>query len=301
MSAPDASAASAYQGCSIPPQVYEIAMGWDPRPEVERLLLLARDAGVRVASALELGCGAGRLLAALHHRVPQVCGIERSPAMGAVARRRLADVKPPPAEPRTAPGEPHSQPPGAPAAAGARRAQLVVGDMTDFAFDQSFDLIYASANTIRHAVDDAEIERMWRCIAAHLTPGGAVIADLELGLGHEQAQVGRPARWMLARGGALVHAEWAVVRPPSPRRPRSAIRWTFELREGADARRWIDAFELRSYETAEFLAAAARSGLTASSVYELRDPFLLPRDPRRFAGRALVRLQKPCRPAPANG
>lgn len=275
---------AAYDGCTIPPEVYEIGLGWDPAPEIDRLLFLARQSGLSVRSALELGCGAGRLLAAFPGDVGYLCGIELSSAMADLARRRLS---------QTGRAVAQSVPDGG-SQAGPSEA-IIAGDMTDFELNRKFDLIYTSANTIRHVSDDEALARFWRCVARHLAPGGVFIADTELGVDYERRQAGKPAAWTIARGEQSVRVAWQVVDPPSRERARSGIRWRFELESGGNEpeaggkrRMWDDRFELRAFDAAEFVEIAEQGGLVLRGLYELRDPHLLERSPRRFEGRGLV-------------
>ncbi|MBU0640060.1 MAG: class I SAM-dependent methyltransferase [Planctomycetes bacterium] len=255
--------ASDYGGCSVPAEVYDIAFGWDPQPEVERLLFLAREAGCRVSRVLELGCGSGRLLAALEDRVAETVGVELSSTMAEYARQRC-------------------------------RGDIITGDMTDFALNRTFDLVFASANTIRHVLDDKRIAGMWKCIAQHLQPGGVFVADVELGVMAEAERLGRPARWMNSRGDSLVHVLWDVAQAPTPQAPRTRVRWEFELR-GPRRQSWQESFDLRAYEADEFLHRATEGGgLEPVSIHELRDPYLFAVPVENVAGRVLVTLRR-CR------
>lgn len=250
-------------GYSVPPEIYDLATGWDPQPEVNRLLFLSRQAGVDPRGVLELGCATGRLLHALRGSVPDAWGIELSPPLAEFARNRGAGV-------------------------------IVVGDMTDFALGRTFDLIFTSANTIRHALTDAAIARMWNCIFEHLAPGGVFIADLELGLAAEAGKVGRPVSWEIARGDKRVRATWLVTAPPSPETRCSKTQYTFESRGRESARVWQESFELRVYDAAEFLALAAEHGhLEPVGLYEPRDPYLFETPLDKAVGRRLVVLQRP--------
>ncbi|MFQ5807336.1 MAG: class I SAM-dependent methyltransferase [Phycisphaerae bacterium] len=247
---------------SMPPEVYDIGVGWDPQPEISRLLFLAEQAGVRPGSALELGCGTGRLMRALREHVPDTCGIELSPAMADLGRARGA-------------------------------GEILVGDMSDFTFGRRFDLIFASANTIRHVLTADAIARMWDCIREHLEPGGLFIADLELGFAAEAAKVGRPATWMIAHGETTVHASWLVAEPPSPKTRCCTIAYTLEARGGALAGKWQERFRLRTYDAHEFLEfATVGGGLEPRGIYELRDPYLLETSAEKAVGRFLAVLRR---------
>lgn len=251
-----------YRGCAIPPDVYEIGFGWDTGPEVERLLFLACEHGAQPSSALELGCGAGRLLAALGERVSRASGIELSEAMAQRARSRSA-------------------------------ASVMAGDMSEFALDASFDLIYASANTIRHVIGAGPISSMWRCIADHLNEGVVFIADLDLGLAAERERVGKPAFWTISRGAESVRVGWAVTRPPGDADKICEIEFSFEARGDALNGTWRERFRLRSYDAREFVELAENcSGLQLGGLYEIRDPHLPRVEVDRAVGRHMVVFEK---------
>jgi len=256
-----------YRGSVIPPGIHDIAFDWDPQPEVQRLLHFAREAGADVRSVLELGCGTGRLLAALGAHLSDRWGIELSREMAEAARARSG-------------------------------ARIVAGDMCDFALERTFDLIFASANTVRHAATAAQIAGLWRCVAEHLVSGGVFIADLELGFEAEAAKLHRPAFWTLSRGPLQVRASWCVVRPPAPDTRCCTVEWEFEARSDRPLGRWSESFELRTYDADEFVRlATAAGGLEPRGIYEVRDPYLLPRTPENAVGRMLVVLQSPRRDA----
>ncbi len=252
----------------IPPGIYDVAFGWDPEPEIERLRFACGQAGCEPKSALELGCGTGRLLRALQRRVPDVVGLDLDPAMVAFARRYV-------------------------------RVPVLPGDMSKFACGTTFDLIHTSANTIRCVTEPAAILSMWRCIGVHLNPGGVFVADVELGFAAEAEKAGHPVSWMMSRGDALVHVTWQVVLAPDAQTRCSGLAWTFELRQGDKRESWREEFRLRTYDAAEFLEiatkpedAATGAGLAAAGIYEIRDPYLFETPPEKAVGRMLVVLKR---------
>jgi SAM-dependent methyltransferase len=248
-------------GYTVPAEVYDLAVGWDPQPEVNRLLFLARQVGVEPHSALELGCATGRLLAVLKKSVPDVCGIELSATLAGFARDRGA-------------------------------GRIVVGDMASFELNRTFDLVFTSANTIRHVLSDTAITDMWRCIRGHLAPDGVFIADLELGFDAEAEKVGRPTSWEIARGHESIKATWVVMHPPSPQTRCCKTEYMFESRSESPPRKWRECFALRTYDAPEFLSIASAHGrLTPVGIYELRDPYLFETSAERALGRHLVVLR----------
>lgn len=245
-----------YEGCLIPPEVYEIGLGWDPREEVDRLLFLAREHGVTPRSALELGCGAGRLLAALRDRIELRVGIELSEPMAL----RAAETS---------------------------GAEVITGDMSRFDLARSFDLIYSSANTLRYLPDDPAVARCLQAIAAHLSPAGVYVADLEVGSPQDPDLPACTSRWMMSRGSTLVHVTWAVVRSTDPATRRCRIAWTFEVDDGASRRVYREEFSARVFSMGELAAFARDAGLRVVGVYEPRDPYLIPVAHDAVCGRVL--------------
>jgi SAM-dependent methyltransferase len=103
---------------------------------------------------LELGCGTGRVLLPLVRQGHQVTGIDASPAMLDVARRKLA------AEKLTG------------------RATLVQQEMLELDVDGRFNLAFAAINTFMHlATTDDQLAALDR-IYQHLNPGGLLVLDL---------------------------------------------------------------------------------------------------------------------------
>lgn len=251
------------RGYHVPPEIYDIAVGWDPQPEIDRLLFLARQAGLWPQSALELGCGTGRLVRCLRHTVPVVCGIELSAAMAELGRARGA-------------------------------GEILVADLSDFTLDREFELIFTSANTIRHVLTDDTLARMWRCVAAHLAPSGVFIADLELGFADQAARVGKPAMWTTSRGQTGVHVSWLVSEAPSPITRCCKVEYTFEARGDGPPSRWQERLELRTYDAREFIELASSGArLELAGLYEVRDPYLVEIPVEDAVGRFLVVLQRP--------
>ena len=98
---------------------------------------------------LELGCGSGRVLLNLAREGSAVTGVEKSPAMLALARNRLALQ---------------------PSIAG--RISLLEDDFTRIRLGKSFPLILLPFNTFAHMVDPADVHAALKTISLHLAPGG---------------------------------------------------------------------------------------------------------------------------------
>jgi SAM-dependent methyltransferase len=114
---------------------------------------LAAAEGGRV---LEVACGSGRVLVPLARAGHDVAGLDASPHMLALARRKLEAAGP----------------------AVAARARLAEGDMRDFALGRAFDLAIVAVKSLSYLVDRADQLRTLATIAAHLRPGGLLALDL---------------------------------------------------------------------------------------------------------------------------
>jgi SAM-dependent methyltransferase len=120
-------------------ELYDIAFDWDVTDEVEWLL---ERLGLECRSVFEPGCGSGRMLDALARRGIEVTGIDLSPAMVELARRRLGD-----------------------------RGTVVVADMTNFDLGRTFDGAISPINTLLH-LSPNELAAHLSATARHLRPGG---------------------------------------------------------------------------------------------------------------------------------
>lgn len=116
-------------------------------------LELAAAQGGRV---LEVACGSGRVALPLARAGHQVVGLDASPHMLALARRKLAAAGP----------------------AIADRVRLVRGDMRGFELDQEFDLAIVAVKSFAYLTSQTDQERALRAVAAHLRPGGLLALDL---------------------------------------------------------------------------------------------------------------------------
>src|SRR5437899_5371328 len=92
------------------------------------------------ASILELGCGTGRVLVPLAGRCGYIHGIDRSEAMLAVCRDKLRRAKIP-----------------------VTKAQIALGDISDFALGRTFDLIIAPFRVLQNLETASEVHGFFRC------------------------------------------------------------------------------------------------------------------------------------------
>jgi SAM-dependent methyltransferase len=107
------------------------------------------------AAMLELGCGTGRVLLPLAAASGSIHGIDRSPAMLARCLQKLQAAGIPPT-----------------------KARVARGDITHVALGRRFDLIIALYRVFQLLDTEAQVEGLFRCIQAHLAPGGTCILNV---------------------------------------------------------------------------------------------------------------------------
>jgi ubiquinone/menaquinone biosynthesis C-methylase UbiE len=111
----------------------------------------ARRAGSPI---LELACGTGRVLLPLAQAGFEVTGVDVSPAMLDVARRKVVEARL------------------------GQKVTLVEQDMQTLALDRQFNMIVIAANSFSHLVTlDDQLQALAR-MQSHLEPGGLLLLDL---------------------------------------------------------------------------------------------------------------------------
>jgi SAM-dependent methyltransferase len=155
-------------------ELYDIAFGWDLSAEADWLV---ERLGPVCRSALEPGCGSGRLLAALGERGLAMTGIDLSAAMVAYARERVP------------------------------AADVVVADMTDFDLGRRFDGAICAVSTVSLLSGDG-LARHLEAMARHLEPGGRYL--VQQGLVGDVAELWR-SEWEAERGDVKLHVVFEAI------------------------------------------------------------------------------------------
>jgi SAM-dependent methyltransferase len=106
-------------------------------------------------SVLELGCGTGRITIPIAESGIAVVGLDRAPAMLAVARQKIERLGP------------DLQ----------RRIQLVGADMRAFALARRFALVVIPYRAFLHMLTVEDQRRCLACVRAHLVDGGRLILN----------------------------------------------------------------------------------------------------------------------------
>jgi SAM-dependent methyltransferase len=132
------------------------AQYYDANPTIpdDRAFYMARPPSAD-AAVLELGCGTGRVLLPLAAACGFIHGLDRSPAMLARCLQKLqaAEMRP-------------------------TKARAELGDITNCALGRRFDLIIAPYRVFQLLDTEAQVEGLFRCMRAHLAPGGTGILNV---------------------------------------------------------------------------------------------------------------------------
>lgn len=134
-------------------EFYDYVVPYCERQDVGFFVELARQTG---GPALEIGCGTGRVLLPTAKAGIEITGLDSSPAMLAVCRRKLAEE---PAEVQS-------------------RIELAEGDMRRFDFGRLFRLVTIPFRAFQHLI---AVEDQLACLGAihhHLAPSGRLALDV---------------------------------------------------------------------------------------------------------------------------
>ncbi len=107
------------------------------------------------ASVLELGCGTGRVLVPLARSCGYIHGVDSSPSMLSICRRKLSES-----------GIPQVQ------------GKVELGDITNLDLDRRFDLITAPWRVLQNLETDEEVDDLFTGIHRHLKPGGGCVLNV---------------------------------------------------------------------------------------------------------------------------
>ena len=105
---------------------------------------------------LELGCGTGRILVPTAEAGVEVVGLDLSPAMLAIARRKVEHC-----------GDKVR-----------RRIEIVAGDMSDFSLGRRFKLVTIPYRAFLHLLTPEDQRRALGCIREHLVDEGRLIFNI---------------------------------------------------------------------------------------------------------------------------
>jgi SAM-dependent methyltransferase len=171
------------------PRLYEIAFDMNRKGEVDFLVhCFRRYARGRVRRVVDIACGTGPHLTRLAERKYEMTGLDLSPKNIAFLGERLA--------------------------ARQARADLVVGDMTDFRLPAPVDAAICMQDSQGHLLTNEQLLAHLRCVARALRPGGIYVFDRYMA-----SSWTNPARswsWSRRRGSLIVRASFSALHDVDP-------------------------------------------------------------------------------------
>jgi SAM-dependent methyltransferase len=193
-----------------------------------------------VRRVLELGCGTGRVAAALARSGIEVTGVDLSPAMLDAARERVAGLP----------------------------VRLVEADMRSLDLGERFDAVLVPLGGLQHLKTVDDLVAAMETISRHLEPEGIAAADVEAPHADDFTPGPQPVveHWTRERDGGLV-TKWVAV----DARPSEGLRevtWHFDAQpvEGP-LRRVTQRFLLRTLTPGEIALAARLAGLAVTGEF----------------------------------
>jgi SAM-dependent methyltransferase len=171
------------------PRLYEIAFDMNRRGEVDFLVhCFKRFARRPVRSVLDIACGTGPHLARLADRGYRMSGLDLS-------RRNIEFL-------------------GERLAAKGQRAELIVGDMTDFRLARPVDAAICMQDSQGHLLSNEQLVSHLRTVARAVRPGGLYVFDRYM-----VSSWTDPARawsWSRRRGRLIVRASFTALQDVNP-------------------------------------------------------------------------------------
>ncbi len=137
------------------PQLYELGFLKETPKESKFLeAVFNKYVPFPVNRVLELGCGSGRLVCDMATRGFSMTGLDLNPTALEYCKKKLKKL--------------------------GVKGEAVIGDMTNFQFDQPFDAAVNAINTFRHLESEEAALAHLDCVAEHLKPGGVFVLSLHL-------------------------------------------------------------------------------------------------------------------------
>jgi SAM-dependent methyltransferase len=171
------------------PRLYEIAFDMNRKGEVDFLVhCFKRYARGPVRRVLDIACGTGPHLIRLADRGYAMAGLDLSPANVEFLRERLA--------------------------AKGQRAELVVGDMTDFRLRRPVDVALCMQDSQGHLLTNEQLIAHLRAVGRALRRGGLYVFDRYMA-----SSWTNPARswsWSRRRGRLIVRASFSALHDVNP-------------------------------------------------------------------------------------
>jgi GrpB-like predicted nucleotidyltransferase (UPF0157 family) len=196
--------------------------------EARDIATLLRRLNPRCRSILDVGCGTGEHASRLEAAGFEVDGIDVHRRFVQIARRKL------------------------------RQGHVYVEDMADFSLGRQYDAVICLFSSIGYLRTLDRVEAALTCFRDHLATGGVVVIEPWFTPGvldpaRTSEDIGEGSGIRVVRRGRIDIADRL-----------SRLIFDYEISEAAGTRHASEVHELGLFETAELLAAFARSGLDAT-------------------------------------
>ena len=132
-------------------RMYDAHWGSFSEGYVPFLEMLREKHGLRMMSALDLGCGTASLIVKLAEETKRLVGLDASPEMLEVARKKCQ---------------------------GLGNVEFVLGDFRAFELDERFDLVLCCFDSLNYIEKPEELAQVFRCVQKHLTSRGFFVFDV---------------------------------------------------------------------------------------------------------------------------
>lgn len=220
------------------PELYELGFLKETPKEAKFLeAVFKKHVPFPVKRVLEAGCGSGRLVVDMAARGYEMTGMDLNTHALDYCKKRLDEA--------------------------GDKAELVVGDMTKFEFDEPFDAAFNAINTFRHLeTEDAALAHL-NCVADHLKPGGVFV--LSLHLLPTDGDLWGTEKWGAKQGDLSVYYSLTVVETSMKTRLEK-LRISMLVRKKNESFRLSDHITLRIYtadQLKKLLAKAKKLQLVA--------------------------------------
>jgi SAM-dependent methyltransferase len=226
------------------------------------LLAVAARHGLQGQRAVDVACGTGRSTLPLVQAGFEVAGYDLSPAMLAVARRRLGPTVP-----------------------------LLAADMRDLRGSSDADLVTCLDDAINYLLDDDALYEGLAGLASLLAPGGLLIFDTNTSRTYREVFGGTRAferdgvlfAWRGHSDGDFEPSSLAAATVDAVWKPNDADQW----------RRITSEHVQRHHTRASVATALARTGLIARSVYGQTPDGVLHDEPQELIHTKLIFAAQP--------
>ncbi len=213
------------------PELYELGFLKETPKESKFLMeVFKKYVPFPVQRVLELGCGSGRLICDMAKRGYAMTGLDLNPTALEYCKKKLKKQE--------------------------CVGELVVGDMTNFSFDEPFDAAINAINTFRHLETEEAALAHLNCVAKHLKPGGVFV--LSLHLLPPDGDLWGTERWSAKQGEMKVSYALTVVETSMKTRLEK-LRISMLVKEKDESFRLSDHITLRIYTAKQLKSLLAKA------------------------------------------